>query len=233
MTSSSHRPHIDTNRIRSFGRVKSRKLNPKQEQLLAEVLPPIAVGLPEENQQLEFQKLFLQAPEKMVLEIGFGGGEHLAGIAARHACDGFVGCEPFTNGVASLLSHIDDQQLNNIRVFHGDARVLLERSPDACFDKVYVLFPDPWPKAKHHKKRIINDETLTLLHRVMKPGAVLTIATDHVDYSEWISEHLGNRTDFKEIDRDRNAPPEGWVPTRYQQKAALEGREPVFFVVER
>lgn len=229
----SYRPYIDTRRIRSFGRVKSRKLNPQQERLIQEFLPQLAI-LPIEDTVISLADCFAFTPEKIVLEIGFGGGEHIAGMAINASESAFIGCEPFTNGVASFLKHIEDEQLQrNIRIFHGDARLLLESCKKESLDEVYILFPDPWPKVKHHKKRIINHETLSLLYSVMKEGATLTIATDHVDYAEWIAKYSEERMDFREIGVDRHTAPRDWIPTRYQQKALEEGRSPVFFILER
>lgn len=228
---SKFRPSIDTNSIRSFGRVKSRKLNSHQEKLLTEVLPPISISIKDDDKNLDLSSFFNKPPNSISFEIGFGGGEHLAGIAKNDPKGGFIGCEPFTNGVSSLLGHIKDDGIDNIKIFHGDARLLLNACKDSSLDKVYILFPDPWPKSKHHKKRIISQDTLDIIHRVMKNDAELLIATDHVDYSEWISDHLDARRDFIKVDRNIKSPPCGWIPTRYQEKAEKEGRFPVFFLV--
>jgi tRNA (guanine-N7-)-methyltransferase len=228
----SARPHIDTHRIRSFGRVKSRRLNTLQERLVTDLLPQLAITL-KEDQPFSPAQYFDSPPQKMILEIGFGGGEHVAGMAKIRPQDGFIGCEPFTNGVAGLLRQIEEDALQqNTRIFHGDARLLLETCETGCIDEAYILFPDPWPKVKHHKKRIINDVMFSLLHKVMKQGGALTIATDHVDYAQWIANYVESRTDFRQTQADRTTPPADWIPTRYQHKAAVEGREPVFFILE-
>ncbi len=165
-------------------------------------------------------------PLKNWLEIGFGGGEHLAHQAALHPEIGIIGCEPYINGIAGLLKHIDDHKLHNIRIYSEDARLLMERLPDASLERVFILYPDPWPKARHHKRRLISTEFLNALARVMKPGAELRLATDHADYCAWMLEHLLSHSAFEwtaKICDDWLNPPPDWISTRYEQKA-LAGR---------
>lgn len=226
------RPHIDVNEtefLRSFGRVKGRVLRPNQQRLMDELLPHIAIDI--EQQALTREALFGETSSQLWLEIGFGGGEHLATLAKRNSNIGFIGCEPYTNGVASLLNHIEDNALNNVRIFHGDARLLLAALPSQCLDRAYILFPDPWPKARHHKKRIINAHTLDSLHRVVKPSGMLRIATDHADYAESIARILDDHSMF-DIDHscERFTEPDDWVKTRYQEKALKQGRPAQFFM---
>jgi len=215
------KPAMTRDLHRSYGRVQGRKLSPNQERLVASNLPQIAFT-PEQ----------LKGKDNVCLEIGFGKGEHLAQYAMRNPDTFFIGCEPFINGVARLLQYIKDDNIENIRIFHGDARMLLESIDNNILDKVFILFPDPWPKVKHHKKRIINDKMLELLAKKLKYNAILEVATDHVDYGDKIAEHLDNSELFQESEITKNkreTPPHDWIPTNYQQKAEKQGRPARFF----
>jgi tRNA (guanine-N7-)-methyltransferase len=155
------------------------------------------------------------------LEIGFGGGEHLAAQAARRPDVLFLAAEPFLNGVASALRHIDEQALTNVRLRHGDARQLLADLPDACLSRVFILFPDPWPKARHHKRRLIQPEVLADLARTLKPGGALRFATDWRDYADWTLERMAASPDFTwtaDSQADWSTPPADHVTTRYETK---------------
>jgi tRNA (guanine-N7-)-methyltransferase len=168
---------------------------------------------------------------RVALEIGFGGGEHLLAQATHNPDTLFIGCEPFINGVAKCLAGIDSQKLANIRLFTDDARKLIEQLPDASVDSVFILFPDPWPKARHNKRRLVNAETLAMLARVHKPGGRLLLATDHVDYSVWMLQVLQHSPDYAwtaQKQADWKNPPSDWTETKYQRKTSAEGREPVF-----
>lgn len=213
--------------LASFGRRRGRKLAPQKTSLVETLLPALAVEL-----DAGACKRMLSAYKTVWLEIGFGGGEHIAAQAARHPDILCIGCEPYLDGVASLLTHIHAEKLQNIRVLNDDMRLLLEKLPDACLDRVFILFPDPWPKARHHKRRIVSLPTLEMLARVMKPGAELRLATDHVDYSVWMLEHALASPHFSwtaQSQADWKNPPVDWVPTRYEQKTRAEGRAPVFY----
>lgn len=157
----------------------------------------------------------------MILEIGFGGGEHLVAQATAHPASRFIGVEPFLNGVASCLRHIEDANAQNIRLHNGDARDVIARLPDASLDMVFILFPDPWPKARHHKRRLIQADFLSELARVMKPGAELRFATDWANYASWTLEQVTRDARFTWLAEQaadwRKAWP-GHVPTRYEQK---------------
>ncbi len=155
------------------------------------------------------------------LEIGFGGGEHLAAQAARRPDVLFLGAEPFLNGVASALRHIDAAGLANVRLHAGDARELMDALPDASLDRLFILFPDPWPKARHHKRRLISQAFLAEAARVLKPGGPLRFATDWQDYADWTLERLIASPDFTwTADRadDWRVPPADHIPTRYEEK---------------
>jgi tRNA (guanine-N7-)-methyltransferase len=168
------------------------------------------------------------APSEKWLEIGFGGGEHLAWQAERHPDIGFVGAEYFFNGIASLLRHIDDRGLHNLRIYDGDVRDLLPRLADGAIARVFILFPDPWPKSRHNKRRLVQDETLDELARVMADDAELLLATDDPDYLSWMLEHLVRRRDFSWTARnaqDWRDSPDDWQETRYERKAIEAGRQ--------
>lgn len=157
----------------------------------------------------------------MILEIGFGGGEHLVAQAAAHPDARFIGAEPFLNGVASCLRHIEESGVTNVRLHHGDARDLVARLPDASLDRIDILFPDPWPKARHHKRRLIQAEFLNELARVLKPGADVRFATDWANYAAWTFELFMHNPRFQwtaERAADWRTPWEGHTPTRYEQK---------------
>lgn len=225
------RPTISDDLIRSFGRIKARRLSDDQMYYMNVEYPRVAIDL----SSFSLNNLFPKA-QGFCLEIGFGGGEHLVGYAQANPDTGCIGCEPFLNGVASCVKQLTKEQTPNVRVFNGDARLLLEKLPDASLDKVFILFPDPWPKARHHRKRIINHTMLDILAAKLKPGGILEVATDHADYKEWIAQHLDARLDFTETDvtrGQRHLPPADWIRTRYQEKAEAQGRAATFFVFER
>ncbi len=221
----------NTTNPRFYGRRKGRPLHVRKSMLLTELLPKLEITLPAST-KFNPHNLFENAPEKLWLEIGFGGGEHLAAQAVRNPTIGLIGCEPFLNGIASLLDHIDRQQIPNVRVYPSDARVLLDKMPDACIDRCYVLFADPWPKAKHVERRFIGSENLPRLARVMKSGGELRLATDDARLADWMLIHMRNAAEFEEI-YNTNTPPADWVPTRYEQKAIVAGRTPVYRAYRR
>ena len=240
-----HRP------LRTYGRIKARTLKPRQAGLVETLLPHLAVpeegaldwdALFSEPSPLagegreggvgaELSNFGADTPtpnpspqgggEKNVLEIGFGGGEHLVAQATAHPDHRFIGVEPFLNGVASCLRHIEESGAQNIRLHQGDARDVIARLPDASLDRVYILFPDPWPKTRHHKRRLIQPEFLGDLARVMKRGAELRFATDWANYAAWTLEHLSRDQRFTWLaDRaeDWRKPWPGHVTTRYEEK---------------
>jgi tRNA (guanine-N7-)-methyltransferase len=217
------------------GRRQGPKLRPGRRQLLAEQLPALGFGV-EPGRSLDPLALFAPRPRAVWLEIGFGGGEHLAAQAAAHPEVGCIGVEPFINGVAKLLALVEAQGLDNVRVLMDDARLLLTALPDATIERAFVLFPDPWPKLRHHKRRIVNPRTLAELARVIRPGGELRLATDDPGYRRWMLAALLAEPRFAwlaERASDWRERPDDWPPTRYERKALAAGRRPVFLRFRR
>lgn len=211
--------------LRSYGRLKSRPIKPRQAALMDTLLPSLRAPL----EPFEPRALMDGAAEAW-LEIGFGGGEHLAAQAARRPDVLFIGAEPFQNGVASALRHIDEAGLTNVRVHDGDARELLARMPDASLERIFVLFPDPWPKARHHKRRLLQPDVAAELARVLKVGGRLRFASDWANYVDWSLELLSatpGLTWTADQAADWRTPPADHVTTRYEEKR-LGDCAPVF-----
>ena len=212
--------------LRSFGRIKSRPIKARQAGLLDTLLPSIELDL---GAPLDPTRLKPDAVETW-LEIGFGGGEHLAAQAAKRPEVLFLGAEPFLNGAASALRHIEEQVLANVRLHVGDVRDLLVLLPDACLDRVFIMFPDPWPKARHHKRRLVQPEFVAEIVRVLKPGGRLRFATDWADYANWALERWLQAPQVSwtaERADDWHVPPADHVTTRYEEKK-LGDIAPVF-----
>jgi len=219
--------------LRSFGRIKSRVIKPLQAALFDSLLPTIAVPDPAAG-PIDPKALMPEATE-VWLEIGFGGGEHLAAQAARRPDVVILGCEPFLNGVASLLRHVDEGGLKNVRIHADDARAVVEALPDASLDRILILFPDPWHKVRHNKRRLISDAFALELARVLKPGGALRFVTDWKDYAEWSLERL-NRTPGliwqANAADDWRIAPDDHVVTRYEEKK-LGDTAPLFLEFRR
>lgn len=231
-----------------YGRRHGRPLRARLQSLVETLLPKLRVELPAEaTDDLDLAALFQGQPgsdsqleefekSEFWLEIGFGGGEHLAWQAAHHPDVGFLGAEYFFNGIASLLRHIDDRRLENLRVYDGDVRDLLPRLPEASLTRIFILFPDPWPKSRHNKRRLIQDDTLADLARVLADDSELRIATDDPDYLSWSLEHLMRSKEFSwtaESAEDWRSRPQDWTETRYERKAIEAGRTPAYLSFRR
>ena len=215
------------------GRRRGRRLRPGRQRLVDTLLPEIE--LDPAVAAANPADCFPGPVDDVWLEIGFGAGEHLHATATSHPETGFIGCEVFVNGVAALLSRIATTRRppagDNIRIFTGDARLLLERLPTASIGRVFVLFPDPWPKKRHHRRRFLAPPQLDQLARVMRPGTELRIATDHMGYLRWTLFHVLRHPMFAWIARgpvDWRERPADWPATRYEQKARAAGRNCVF-----
>ncbi len=209
---------------RLYGRAQGHALRPRAATLVAELLPGIAIAA---AGPLSARTLFGD-DRPLALEIGFGKGEHLAFQAARRPDMGFLGAEPYLNGVAGLLADIDRHRLSNVRIHQGDAIDVLERLPDASLETVWLLHPDPWPKARHEKRRFVNPGPLGLVAARLKPGGELRIATDHVGYLRHTLATMQKFPDFAwlaETPDDWERVPDDWPDTRFAGKARAIGHE--------
>ncbi len=216
-----------------YGRSKGKALRPHQAQLVAELLPTLEVDA---ARLAAGAPLFAFAPRELWLEIGFGGGEHLIAQALAHPDVGLIGCEPFVNGVAKALAAIERQGVANVRLRMGDARPLIEATPDAALSRVFILYPDPWPKRRHNKRRVVSCETVAQLARAARPGATVRFATDIDDYAGWTLARFLDSPHFRwqaEDAEDWRRPWDDWSPTRYEAKARLAGRAPVYLTFVR
>lgn len=221
-----------------YGRIRGKTLRPKQEEYLQEDLDRLSPGPVdwEENPDrmpLDLAAVFGVAP--VWLEIGFGGGEHLVHQAVQSPDVGLIGAEPFINVVAMLLGKIRDAGVQNLRVYPGDARNLFDVLPDHSVSKAFLLYPDPWPKKKHHRRRFVTAEHLEPLHRVLKPGAEFRVATDIPDYvrQTLIEVPKAGFDWLAEGPQDWRAPWADWHSTRYEQKALRAGRVPHYLTFRR
>ncbi len=208
--------------IRSFGRIKSRKLSDHKKSLLENSLKDYSIALPTALDQ-----------QTTSLEIGFGFGDFIFEKAKKNPQKKFFGCEPHLNGVVNLLAKLEQEPLTNIKISTEDSRLLLAKFPENFFDEVYILFPDPWPKAKHFKRRLLTTEFFDkILSPKIKTGGKLVIATDHDSYKTWILAEFLRSEKFSwdaESKKDWQIFPNDWVKTKYQKKAEIEARVPVIF----
>lgn len=217
-----------------YGRRQSKPLKKRQEALMTSLLPRLAVPDPSKA-PVDLRALFPDKNE-FELEIGFGGGEHLAAMAAARPKAGFIGAESFVNGVGKLLVHIDDAKLDNVRIHFGDARPLMEALPDGALAALYVLFPDPWPKKRHFKRRIVSPWLFAEAARLMKSGGRLRVASDIEDYVRWTLQHAQDAPAFEwtaERASDWKERPADWPATRYEKKALAAGRAPAYLEFRR
>ncbi|TZG25895.1 tRNA (guanosine(46)-N7)-methyltransferase TrmB [Sphingomonas montanisoli] len=217
---------------RLYGRRTGHKLRAGQAALVERLLPEISV--PEEG-PVDAATLF-GADRPLAIEIGFGRGEHMAGQAKMRPEMGFIGCEPFLDGVVGALMKVDEDAIPNIRIHMGDAIEVLERLPDASLDRAWLLHPDPWPKARHAKRRFMNDGPIGLIARKMKPGGEFRFGTDHPVYVRWAMMVMGRSPDFEwlgETPTDFLVRPDDWPETRYEAKARQKGHEVWYFRYRR
>jgi len=212
--------------LRSFGRRRGRTLSPRQQWLIDDVLPGLRPDLTKAPPS-QIGRLYTPPVEKIWLEVGFGGAEHLIWQAEHNPTVGLIGCEPFEDGVAKALTAIDEKALRNVLLHPDDARDLLRWLPESSIERAFILFPDPWPKKRHVKRRLISPHLLDILARVLRPGAELRIATDIGDYLRTILIAFHGERRFQWTARcsaDWRRRPADWPPTRYEQKAIGQGR---------
>lgn len=231
--------------LRFFGRRKGKGIGTNRQRLLDELLPKIALKLAKTG-KMNVQKQFNVPVKEVWLEVGFGGGEHLAELAKVYQNVGFIGAEPFINGVSSLLAHLngshrypreetglEEGRVDNVRVWPDDIRLVFPRLPDACFERIFVLYPDPWPKARHAERRFINQSNLAELYRLLTPTGHLFVATDVVGYAEWVKEQMKMFGLMNQSNKNTSVAPKDWVPTRYEEKGIAAGRQPIYFVFSK
>lgn len=220
----------ETERGAFFGRRKGKALRAGQARLFDTLLPRLTVDL-SKPAPASLSSLFAVPVDQIRLEIGFGGAEHLILQAAANPACGFIGVEPFLNGMAKALVAIQANGLCNIRLHHGDATELLAWLPVACLDRIDLLYPDPWPKKRHWKRRFVQDKSVAAIARVLKPGGIFRFASDIPDYVAWTLVRLLRSQDFAwtaERADDWRRPWPDFARTRYEAKAVREGRTPCY-----
>ncbi len=218
-----------------YGRRKGHPLRARQAELFETLLPRLAIDL-SAPAPANLASLFPLLVDDVRLEIGFGGAEHMIAQARDSTGTGFIGCEPFVNGMAKALVAIDDGGLANIRLHHADAVDLLDWLPAGSIARVDLLYPDPWPKRRHWKRRFVSEANIAKLARVLRPGGEFRFATDWANYAEWTLQRLSRAHDFRwtaERADDWRKPWPGFAGTRYEAKAKREGRAPCYLVFRR
>lgn len=219
-----------------YGRRKTHKLRPRRQALVDKLLPELRIADPDSQGPIDLTAAFDNPMAEVRLEIGFGAGEHLLGDAAANPDINFIGCEPFINGVSALLADLDAQKLTNIRLFDDDARLLLGHLPDASISRIYLLFPDPWPKTRHHRRRFVQPDTLDAFARLARDDAEFIFASDHTGYVGWTLAEVQRHPDWVWTARrpgDWRDPPAGWIETRYEAKGKKKGDHPAYLVFRR
>jgi tRNA (guanine-N7-)-methyltransferase len=206
-----------------YGRRKGKPLRRHHSVLMQDLLPGISVSL---------EDPLNGAQDRRWLEIGFGGGEHLAHQATLNPGVTLIGAEAFQNGVAKALAHIEAGQQTNIRIHYGDARELLDALAPSSFERIYLLYPDPWPKERQKRRRFVNPTNLSHFHRLLKADGLFLFASDIADYVDWTREHVGLHKGFIETG-DSSQPFENWTRTRYEAKAIREGRVPAYLTFQK
>ena len=228
-------PDRDEGERAFFGRRKGHKLRQHQAGLIEQLLPHLALDIDAEA-PADARDIFDPAAQDVRLEIGFGGGEHLAAEAQSFPTIGFIGCEPYVNGMAKILAQIEAANIGNIRLFAGDAAELLAWLPEDSLSRIDLIHPDPWPKRRHWKRRFVQDRTIAAMARVLKPNGEFRFVCDIDDYCAWTLSHLARSQDFvwlAERADDFRQPWPGYTMTRYGRKAAREGRKAAYLRFRR
>jgi tRNA (guanine-N7-)-methyltransferase len=218
-----------------YGRRKGKPLRGLQADRLETLLPEFLVDL-DSQPPTPLSALFHAGTDRLRLEIGFGGGEHLIHRAVENPTTGFLGVEPFVNSMQKLLAHVEEAGARNIRVYDDDATQLLDWLPDGCLDQLDLLYPDPWPKKKHWKRRFVSKVNLDRFHRVLKPGGLFCFASDIDTYVNWTLQHCRDHGGFDWTARNASdwlTPYPGWPGTRYEAKAKREGRSSAYLTFRR
>ena len=226
-----NRPHRNF-----YGRLKGQNLRGSQKLYLEQDLEDLSPGSVSWDHNPDRTPLDLNArfgSKPVWLEIGFGGGEHMVHQAAQNPDVGIIGCEPYINGVAMLLGKIRKAGVSNLCVFPGDVRDMFDVVPDASIERAFLLYPDPWPKTRHHRRRFVTAEHLEPLARVLKPGGIFRVATDISDYVRQTLKEVPRHGFERLNDVDIHTPWEDWISTRYEQKALREGRPPQYLTFRR
>ena len=218
-----------------YGRRKGQQLRGRKQVFMDTLLPELRLPI---DQPLagDLASQFKHGSDKCHLEIGFGGGEHLTHQALQHPDISFVGVEPFINGMAKMLAAIEDHGLENVRLFDEDATQLLDWLPSQCLDQIDLLYPDPWPKKRHWKRRFVSQVNLQRFWRTLKPGGRFRFASDIDTYVNWTLGHIHQHGKFSwtaQSASDWNEPWDGWIRTRYEAKAIREGRTPCYLIFEK
>ena len=227
--------HDDRRHGSFFGRRKGHKLRNHQTELVETLLPRLALHIAEPC-DVNLNSLFEVAVQDVRLEIGFGGGEHLIAEARVHPAIGFIGCEPYVNGMAKILAQIEAQNISNIRLFAGDAAELLVWLPASSLARIDLIHPDPWPKKRHWKRRFVQDVTIAAMARLLKPGGEFRFVSDIDSYCAWALAHLLRARDFlwmAERADDWRLPWANYTMTRYGRKADREGRKAAYLIFRR
>ena len=219
-----------------YGRRKGKPLKGIQAELMQTFLPKLQITIDGQENILP-ANLFQERYQDIWLEIGFGGGEHLINLLKTHPEIGMIGCEPFISGIAKMVKAVKVENLTEqVRLYDGDALLLLDKLQSNSISRVYLLYPDPWPKKRHWKRRFISQKNLSSLARVMKSGAELRFASDIESYVNWTLELVSRHSAFQwtaESTTDWKQPWENWQSTRYENKAIREGRVPTYLIFQR
>lgn len=218
-----------------FGRRKGKPLRPGQQALVENLLPRLRLDITKPAPD-NLSALFPRCPDRLCLEIGFGGGEHLIEQAEGAPDTGFIGAEPFLNGMAKALTAIDRLGLENVRLFDQDAVPLIAWLPSCSIDRIDLLYPDPWPKRRHWKRRFVNRDNLQHMVRILRPNGRFRFASDIDSYVEWTLRHVASQDDLvwtAQTADDWRRPWQGWKQTRYEKKAIAAGRRPAYLVFQR
>ena len=227
---SSHKSKAAAERL--YGRTRGSRLRPRQVELLSRTLPRLLLG---KSQLAEPWSAFDTAIRALWLEVGFGGGEHARAQVAANPDAGLIACEVYENGICSLLSALVPEGAEdlaplpaNLRIWNDDARLILRDLPPGCLDRLFLLFPDPWPKARHTKRRFVHPDNIPLVARALRTGGEWRIASDDPTYQRWTEEVLAAQTLFDVLPPARSRP-DAWPPTRYERKAELAGRSALYW----